>query len=164
MSDDLFFEGEEPVEESKKKEPAKKKPVAKGAGGKTSSKGSGPVKKASAKQMPTKNKDAAFEFTPTVVILIAVIALLVGFLGGLLAANAILPTANPIPPASQQMPPQGEMGGGGMGDAPILDDDQMMGEMPPGHPPIDDDGNVVMPGDGADIDAPVDANEESEGY
>ncbi|MCL2402660.1 MAG: hypothetical protein FWC86_00235 [Coriobacteriia bacterium] len=170
MSDDLFFEGDEPVEETKKKAPVKKKPVAKSGGKAPAKKGSGPARKAPVNRKPAAN-EAAFEFTPVVVILIAVIAILIGFLGGLLAANAMLPSVNTAPPANQQMPPQdGGMGGGGMGGmgggmggAPILDDEQMMGDMPEGHPPLDEDGNVIMPGDGEGASAEG-ADEDSEGY
>jgi len=170
MSDDLFFEGEEPVEEVKKPAP-KKKPAS--APAKARPKGASPKKGGPApKGKPSANKrpapvvrEAAFEFTSMVVILIAVIALLVGFLAGLLAANTLLtPTVNQAPPVQQQMSPQDGMGGmgggmGGMGGgmAPTLDDDQMMGEMPAGHPPIDEEGNVVMPDEAgaAEADAPV---------
>ena len=51
-----------------------------------------------------------------VVMLIAIITLLVGFLGGLLAANTLLtPTISAAPPPGQQVPPGMEQPGGGMG-------------------------------------------------
>jgi len=163
MSDDLFFE-DEPVEEPKK--PAaksKKSGSAKGSSG-TSAKGS--AKKAPAKKAPA--KQSGFEFTSVVVFLIAVIALLIGFLAGMLTANVFLtPTTTGAPPTQQQQP--GGMGGGmgGMGgmDAPFLDDDQMMGEMPPGHPPLDEmdiEGMMDEMGigeDGEAIEAPENADE-----
>jgi hypothetical protein len=163
MSDDLFFEGEEPTEEPKKK-PAPKKPAPKAApkkGGQRAA-GSAPVRKAAPK------KDAGFEFTPMVVVLIAIIAILIGFLLGLLASNVLLtPQVNQAPPASQQMPPgdqggMGGMGGMGMGNAPDLSDEELQqlmeeGGMPAGHPPIDEDGNVELPADmeGVEQDADV---------
>ena len=124
MSDDLFFEGEEPVEiEEKPKKPAVK-PKPKGGAVKkkgapaAAPKKSGAVKKKTAPK-PAPVREPGFEFTPMVVMLIAIIALLVGFLGGLLAANTLLtPTINAAPPPGQQMPPGMEQGGGmgGMGE------------------------------------------------
>ena len=166
MSDDLFFEGEEPTEEIKKDKPKAKPapskgkapqgkggkgrpPQGKGGGNRPPGKG-GPQGKRPA---PAAAKSAGFEFTPTVVVLVAIITLLIGFLLGLFAANWLLPDVNTSPP--QQVAPQqggGGMGqmGGGMGgeEAPILTDDQMMeGQMPAGHPQIeyDAEGNPIMP-------------------
>ena len=123
MSDDLFFEGEEPVEikEEAKKPAVKPKQQQKGGAVKKkaapagSPKKSGAVKrKAAPKAAPV--KEPGFEFTPMVVMLIAIITLLVGFLGGLLAANTLLtPTINAASPPGQQMPPGMEQQGGGMG-------------------------------------------------
>ena len=160
MSDDLFFEGEEPTEEIKKDKP-KAKPAAANKGGKgkpAPGKGKRPPGKGAPQgKRPAPApapKPAGFEFTPTVVVLVAIITALIGFLLGLFAANWLLPDVNTSPP--QQVAPQtgtgGGMGqmGGGMGgeEAPILTDDQMMeGQMPAGHPQIeyDADGNPIMP-------------------
>ncbi|MCL2379862.1 MAG: hypothetical protein FWC81_03660 [Coriobacteriia bacterium] len=159
MSDDLFYE-DEPVEAQKKPVSKKKASPEKTSGtaqrkGAPAKKGAPARKAAPAKQVPA---NSGFEFTSVVVALIAVIALLIGFLAGMLVANVFLTPSVSPGPANMQQQPGGGMGGmgmgGGMGDAPILSDEEMMQDMPDGHPPVDamgmgDDGMPGMTDNGA---------------
>jgi len=151
MSDDFFFEDEKELEEADAKSPkgekgakGKKEKPAKAAAAKTVAKGKG---------VSTASAGAGFEFSTIVVVLIAVIALLVGFLLGILLGNSLTaPTTSTMPPAGQGTIDMGGMGGG---NAPELSDEQMQQGMPAGHPQVGgDEGGADAPAEGQDEAAP----------
>jgi len=72
--------------------------------------------------------------TATICGLIALIALLVGIIGGIFIGRALVPSA---PASSNIQTGTGGMGGMGGGNAPVLTDEQMQQGMPAGHPSID---------------------------
>ena len=139
MSDQDFFFDDETEFDAVDEKPAKD------AKSKKSDKPA--VKKAAPVKKSTKSASAAdggFEFTTVVVVLIAVIALLVGFLAGILVGNSMsTPSLGTTNPNNQGTIP---MGGGG--NAPTLSDEQMQQGMPEGHPNVDSGEDQEAPADG----------------
>ena len=136
MSDqDFFFEDDavaEPAKGSDKVEKSKKadKPA----------KATAPV--------PSGAEDG-IAITMTVVVLVAIIALLVGVIGGIFIGRSLAPTTSSSSTGSTGGSGMGGMGGGSM--APELTDDMMNQGMPEGHPDISNMGEAVE--DAPDSDA-----------
>lgn len=141
MSDqDFFFDDEPETKTASKKGAAQKggtakaKPSqAKNAPARTG--GSKPAPKGKAQEAVV---DGETSFTLSVVILIAIIALLVGLIGGVLIGKSLSPGVVYTQEDTGTAAPGGMGGMGSGGTAPTLSDEQIQGGMPSGHPPLDE--------------------------
>ncbi|MDR1412940.1 MAG: hypothetical protein LBJ07_03330 [Actinomycetes bacterium] len=151
---DFFFEDEEVVEE-KPKAAKSGSGNAKGSKGGVSASRTGAPKKVGAPRKGSASAGSvyaseAFQFSTVVVILIAVIALLLGFLVGILVGRGLTPPVSAAPATNDSnATPMGS--GMGSGTAPELDEEQMDGgTLPEGHPDISgsESGETSAPAEG----------------
>lgn len=147
MSDqDFFFD-----DETEAAKPVKKEAPKKGTGTKQGQKSSAPTKggaakpvqKAKAPTVDVAESDGPV-FTLSIVILIAIIALLAGLIGGVLIGKSLAPGVVYTQEDLGGSAPAGMGGGmGSGGTAPTLSDEELQGGMPAGHPTVDD--NAAAP-------------------
>lgn len=126
MSDQDFFFDDEVTEAPKAaKAPKQAKPAVKPAQ---------PAK--AAKTAVVVEESEGLVFGLAVVVLVAIVALLIGVIGGIFIGKGLAPAADFGTPEAGTSG-MGSMGGMGGGNAPTLTDEQMQGGMPSGHPPVD---------------------------
>lgn len=146
MSDQDFFFDDEPeakkpsAKEGEKKAAGQKPKQGQKSAAPAKNGAKKPVQKAKVQEVEATEAEG-LTFTLSIVILIAIVALLVGLIGGVLIGKSLTPgvvyTQEDL--GTGTTAPQG-MGGtmGTGGTAPTLSDEQLQGGMPAGHPTVDD--------------------------